>query len=58
MTLPEVAAYLKVSAATVYRLVRRKQLPGFRIGSDWRFSVERVDEWLKGKENAAKVKSN
>jgi len=26
-------------------LLKKGQLPGFRIGSDWRFNVEAIDEW-------------
>jgi excisionase family DNA binding protein len=47
MTLPEVAAYLKVNRKRVYELVKSRGLPGFRIFSEWRFSVLLVDEWLK-----------
>jgi excisionase family DNA binding protein len=32
MTANEVAAFLKVNRATVYRLVKRKGLPSFRVG--------------------------
>jgi len=35
MTVDEVAAYLKASTTTIYRLLRRKELPGFRLGSDF-----------------------
>jgi len=34
----------------------RQRMPGFRIHSEWRFSVLLVDEWLKKKEEAAQVK--
>jgi excisionase family DNA binding protein len=55
MTLPELAAYLKVSRSTVYKWVRRRELPGFRVGADWRFNAQVVAAWLMGKEKAAKV---
>jgi excisionase family DNA binding protein len=44
MTLKELAAYLKIHPATVYRLLRRKALPGFKMG-DWRFNLEQIDQW-------------
>jgi excisionase family DNA binding protein len=47
MTLEEVAAYLKVHSSTVYRLVKRKQLPAIRIGSKFRFRTADIDEWTK-----------
>jgi excisionase family DNA binding protein len=46
-TVKELAKYLRVHSTTVYRLAKNGQLPGFRIGSDWRFRAEDVDRWLK-----------
>ncbi|HUY18903.1 MAG TPA: helix-turn-helix domain-containing protein [Candidatus Binataceae bacterium] len=45
LTVRELADYLRVHPSTVYRLLRTNQLPGFRIGSDWRFNVEVIDQW-------------
>jgi excisionase family DNA binding protein len=45
MTVREVCAYLRVSRATMYRLLKGKQIPAFRLGSDWRFSIEQIDRW-------------
>ena len=45
LTIKELAAYLKVHTSTIYRLLKKGQLPGFKIGSDWRFNVEVIDEW-------------
>ena len=38
MTVKELSAYLRVHPSTIYKLLRRGELPGFRIGTDWRFS--------------------
>jgi excisionase family DNA binding protein len=45
MTVREVCAYLRVSRATIYRLLKEKQIPAFRLGSDWRFNIEQIDRW-------------
>lgn len=45
MTVKEVAKYLKVHTSTVYRLVQSGKLPGFKIGGDWRFNKESIDQW-------------
>lgn len=45
MTVREVAAYLRVHPSTIYRLLKRGQLPGFRIDGDWRFHIKTIDEW-------------
>jgi excisionase family DNA binding protein len=34
-----------LSPATIYRLLRRHQIPAFRVGSDWRFNIEQIDRW-------------
>ena len=33
----EVADYLHVSRSTIFRLLKRTELPAFKVGSDWRF---------------------
>jgi excisionase family DNA binding protein len=45
LTVRELSEYLRVHPTTVYRLLRAKQLPGFRVGSDWRFDTEMIDRW-------------
>jgi excisionase family DNA binding protein len=45
LTVQEVSRYLKVHPSTIYRMLKRNELPAFRVGSDWRFTVEAIDEW-------------
>ncbi|MGH7812670.1 MAG: helix-turn-helix domain-containing protein [Candidatus Binataceae bacterium] len=45
LTVNELADYLRVHRSTIYRLLKRRELPGFKIGSDWRFNVEAIDGW-------------
>jgi excisionase family DNA binding protein len=45
MTVREVCDYLRVSRATIYRLLKENQIPAFRLGSDWRFNIEQIDDW-------------
>jgi len=52
MTLQEVATYLRLHRSTVYRLAREGMIPGFKVGNQWRFSKERVDQWMAGQEAA------
>ena len=47
LTAQELAIYLRVNRSTVYRLLKKKQLPGFRIGSEWRFQIEEVNRWFR-----------
>ena len=47
LTLPEVAAYLKIGEQTVYRMAREGDLPAFKVRGSWRFHKERVDRWIE-----------
>lgn len=53
LTVDEVAAVLRVSRHTVYRLAERGELPGRRVGRVWRFSKEGIDRYLLGEGNVA-----
>jgi excisionase family DNA binding protein len=46
MTLEEVAQYLHVHPSTVYRLLKNRSIPAFKLGSDWRFNQESIERWL------------
>lgn len=46
LTVREVAEYLRMSQAKVYRLVNERHLPAVRIGRSWRFRKDLLDEWL------------
>jgi excisionase family DNA binding protein len=46
MTVDEVAAYLKMHPTTVYRLVRRRKLPSFRVGKNFRFLQSDIDQLM------------
>lgn len=47
LNVEELCEYLQISPVTVYRLLKRKRLPGFRILGNWRFNIEDVDRWIK-----------
>jgi excisionase family DNA binding protein len=47
MSIGELAAYLKISRSTLYKLVQEGRLPGQKIGKRWRFHKDAIDEWLK-----------
>ena len=53
LNLSEVAFYLHVHRSTAYRMVQSGELPGFKIGSDWRFNLEEIDSWRLSKSQAA-----
>jgi excisionase family DNA binding protein len=45
LTLKELSEYLRVHPRIIYRLVKAGQLPGFKVGGDWRFKVEDINRW-------------
>ena len=47
LTIREVAAYLKLPVSTVYRLAERRDLPGHKVGRQWRFHKPVLDEWFR-----------
>lgn len=47
LTVSELSEYLNIHRTTIYRLLRAGGLPGFRIGSDWRFSVDAIEQWQR-----------
>ncbi len=53
MTVQEVAEYLNVDPKTVYRLVNRGKLPGFKVGGSWRFQRDDLDGWIAKQKQAA-----
>jgi excisionase family DNA binding protein len=47
LTLSEAAAYLRVAEEEVLRLATAQELPGRRIGGDWRFLKGGLQDWLR-----------
>jgi len=47
LTLQEVAKYFKVDERTVYRMVKSKQLPAFKVRNQWRFKKDAIDKWIE-----------
>ena len=52
MTLGEVAEFLRVHPSTIYRLLRLGHIPAFKLGSDWRFRRESIEDWLMEQESS------
>lgn len=46
LTLDDVAAYLKASKRTVYRLAQKGEIPAFKLGGTWRFRHSELDRWI------------
>jgi excisionase family DNA binding protein len=55
LTVGEAASYLRVSVSTVYRLVKFHDLPGFKVGSDWRFHRATLQDWMIEKQKTSRT---
>lgn len=53
ISIEELSEYLGISAVTIRFWIRSgKDIPAVRIGSQWRFRISDIDEWIKsGKSN-------
>lgn len=58
LTTQEVADYLRVTTATIYRLVHDGTLPAVKIGRIWRFSQQVLDDWLAQQSFRPSVENN
>jgi excisionase family DNA binding protein len=47
LTVAETCRYLKVSPRTLYRYIQNRQLPGFKLGKEWRFARTDLEQWLR-----------
>jgi excisionase family DNA binding protein len=58
LTVQEVSTYLRVHPSTIYRMLKKNLLPAFRVGSDWRFTIEAIDKWRASVETGAPANNN
>jgi len=56
LTPHDAAKYLSVHVRTIYRLAKKGEIPGRKIGGSWRFKKNTLDEWLSGRENISSRK--
>jgi len=47
LTIKELAKYLNVTERTIYNLLERGELPGFKVGANWRFRREDINKWIE-----------
>lgn len=47
ITIKEVAEYLRIKEKTVYDLVAKGKIPGFKVGGAWRFKLGELEGWIE-----------
>ncbi|MGH7198671.1 MAG: helix-turn-helix domain-containing protein [Candidatus Omnitrophota bacterium] len=50
-TVRELAKYLRMKPLTIYKHASAGKLPGFKVGSHWRFKKETIDRWIESQES-------
>lgn len=53
LTLPEVAALLKIAEKTVYTMSQRAEIPAFKVRGQWRFKRSDIDDWIEAQKPSA-----
>lgn len=54
MNVEEVADFFRVSNQTIYNMLRAGKLPAVKVGREWRFSREKIQELVLGREPRGK----
>ena len=47
LNIKQVASHLGISEKTVYRLIKKNEIPAIRVGKQWRFNKLEVVNWLR-----------
>ena len=57
-TVQELANYLRMKPLTIYKHASGGKLPGFKVGSHWRFKRATIDQWIQSQEITNSSKKN
>ena len=51
LTLSEAAAILQLSKRTLLRMIQQREVPGFKVGGQWRIRERQFRRWVEQKES-------
>lgn len=57
LTVEELAAYLKMSRTKLYAMTQKGEIPASKIGNQWRFDRDKIDEWMNEQMSVSKKTS-
>jgi len=46
LSVDEIASYLGVKRDTIYKWIKRNDLPGHKVGRLWKFRKTQIDSWV------------
>ncbi len=58
LTLPEAAQMLHVSTRTLQRMIRKNDLPAFKVGGQWRVRESQLAQWIRFREGSSGTTEN
>jgi excisionase family DNA binding protein len=47
LNITEACQYLRIAKVTLYRYIRRGEIPAFKMGRVWKFHKESLEQWVK-----------
>ena len=50
LSLSEIAKHLGIHEQTVYKWIKRKDMPAHKVGRLWKFRQHEIDEWMKSEQ--------
>ena len=55
LTVQQTAFYLQINRFTLYRLIKERKIPAYKIGGQWRIKKSEMESWLTMNSNQAHV---
>lgn len=46
LNVKEIAEFMGMHERTIYRLVNKGKMPGFKLGGKWVFDSNKIDTWI------------
>ena len=47
LNIEEACQYLRIAKVTLYKYIRRGEIPAFKVGRVWRFHKESLEQWVR-----------
>jgi len=47
LTLEQIAEYLQMSTSSIYKMAQKDKIPAYKVGRQWRFKKEAIDQWVE-----------
>ena len=58
MTATETCRFLKIPQSTLYRYLRRRHIPAFKLGNEWRFVRSDLEQWIRDDQTRSPANSS